>query len=320
MNTPSHRVPAWLRGARVRLVRVAARRGEPRFHWCSLVDALERGLKAVRVAGDRPVARHRGATQLLCGTERGTGPVRDEESLKNQHITGAGVEARIDRDQMTAETVGQPVPHKRPGSTRQVDTPSPEFQGRRRRAPTGAESPTIDDMRFEQRVSTAIDEVGAATNRSPRARDLPNVKERPANDTMVNQIVAGIRDGWTDRELYKLTMSGIARHFRQAGEETRRHLLATRPELTATAWDALIAAVVEHVAALHGYQSPEWVSEPERFWIPPRPIAMYRKLDTKSVMERIGKAPAAFLRHGIIADPRDLDERGGELVNWSQGP
>ena len=54
MNTPSHRVPAWLRGARVRLARVAGCRGEPRFHWCWLVDALERGLKAVRVAGDRP--------------------------------------------------------------------------------------------------------------------------------------------------------------------------------------------------------------------------------------------------------------------------
>lgn len=175
-------------------------------------------------------------------------------------------------------------------------------------------------MRVEHQISAAADEVGAATNPSPRTADLPDADDRPASDTMVNQIVAGIRDGWTDRELYKLTMSGIARHFRHAGEETRRQLLATRPALTATAWDALIAAVVEHIAALHGYQPPEWISEPERFWIPPRPIAMYRKLDTNSVMERIGKAPAAFLRHGIIADPRDLDERGGELINWSQGP
>ena len=187
-------------------------------------------------------------------------------------------------------------------------------------AQAGAEWPTIDNMRPAQLSSAGVDEVGAARKRAPRTEDPRRGNETVASDTMVNEIVAGIRDGWTDRELYKLTMSGIARHFRQAGEERRRQLLATRPALTATAWDALIAAVVEHVAALHGYQPPKWVSERERFWIPPRPIAMYRKLDAKGVMERIGKAPAAFLRHGIIADPRDLDERGGELVNWSQGP
>ena len=247
--------------------------------------------------------------------------MRDQERLKNQHITGAGVEAGSDRDQMAAEAVGQPRAPQTAGSDaaggRAVAgiSRSPEA-----RAPTGAESPTIDKMTFKPQVSAAVDEVGAATNRSPPPRDLPNANKRRVKETMVNQIVAGIRDGWTDRELYKLTMSGIARHFRQAGEETRRQLLATRPALTATAWDALIAAVVEHVATLHGYQPPEGVSEPERFWIPPRPIAMYRRLDARSVMERIGKAPAAFLRHGIIADPRDLDERGGEVVNWSQGP
>ena len=28
-------------------------------------------------------------------------------------------------------------------------------------------------------------------------------------------------------------------------------------------------------------------------------------------------APAAFLRHGAVPDPRDLDARGGERYEWT---
>ena len=67
---------------------------------------------------------------------------------------------------------------------------------------------------------------------------------------------------------------------------------------------------VEHVAWLHGHERPAWVDEPERFlettWVL-SPIRSAR-------MESLMYAPAAFLRHGAIPDPRDLDSRGGEQV------
>ena len=70
--------------------------------------------------------------------------------------------------------------------------------------------------------------------------------------------------------------------------------------------------MVEHVAWLHGHAPPAWVDEPERFldstWVV-SPLPSIR-------MDSLMFAPAAFLRHGAIPDPRDLDRRGGERYEW----
>ena len=79
---------------------------------------------------------------------------------------------------------------------------------------------------------------------------------------------------------------------------------------------ALLAAMVEHLARLHGFEQPAWVDEPERFLDSPwvlSPVPLIR-------MEALMFAPAAFLRHGAIPDPRDLDRRGGERYEWAPGP
>lgn len=140
--------------------------------------------------------------------------------------------------------------------------------------------------------------------------------QKPA--TMVTALVNGIRQGWSSAEVYRLAISGIGRHFRHADEAARRQLLDTRPELTGTDWDAVLAAVVEHVAALHGYPAPAWVNERERFWIPPAAIRMGPGRTSAMMMTGLACSPGAFIRHGIIGAPRDLDERGGELVLWSE--
>ncbi len=31
-------------------------------------------------------------------------------------------------------------------------------------------------------------------------------------------------------------------------------------------------------------------------------------------------SPGAFIRHGAIPDPRELDARGGERFDWMAGP
>ena len=63
---------------------------------------------------------------------------------------------------------------------------------------------------------------------------------------------------------------------------------------------------MEHLCELHGQQPPEWLEEPELFleitWILPTTPTM--------VTEAIAFAPAAFIRHGVLPDPRCLDARG----------
>ena len=89
-------------------------------------------------------------------------------------------------------------------------------------------------------------------------------------------------------------------------------VLAGPPPLTESRWDALLAATVEHIAALHGHTPPAWVDEPARFlaetWV---------VTDIHSMrMDAIAFAPAAFIRHGALPDPRDLDHRCGEHRAW----
>ena len=72
-------------------------------------------------------------------------------------------------------------------------------------------------------------------------------------------------EGWTDIELYRLIVRQLQRSFHSGTEADRQTMLANRPHLTNTKWDAALAAVIEHAALTHGYDAPAWVDEPERF-------------------------------------------------------
>ena len=86
-----------------------------------------------------------------------------------------------------------------------------------------------------------------------------------------------------------------------------------RPPLGTPHWDALIAAVVEHLSEVLGFPKPEWTAEPERYLDEP----WIGGIGPKSWSEALHAAPAAFLRHGAFIDPRSLNERGGETVPWT---
>ena len=92
----------------------------------------------------------------------------------------------------------------------------------------------------------------------------------------------------------------------------RRQSSTRLPRGRARGVDALLAATAEHIARLHDHPLPAWVNEPARF------------LDRPWVLSGIGVirrdairyAPAAFIRHGALPDPKDLDARGGERHAW----
>lgn len=124
--------------------------------------------------------------------------------------------------------------------------------------------------------------------------------------------VREIREDFDRATVYRVLMHDLPRRFHQASPERQRAVLLERPEVTGTRWDALLAAIVEHIARLHGHPIPGWVNEPERFLDTPWVISEYRTIAIDSVLY----APGAFIRHGALPDPLDLDARGGEKHAW----
>ena len=120
-----------------------------------------------------------------------------------------------------------------------------------------------------------------------------------------------------DNIRYRVLMHQVPREFHSMGHADQAEALAERPELTGRQpWDALLAAVVEHIARLHGHPVPAWVDEPERFLDLPWLAARTHLMGMESVLF----APAAFTRHGVLAHPLDLDARGGEKHEWVPRP
>lgn len=107
-------------------------------------------------------------------------------------------------------------------------------------------------------------------------------------------------------------MHDLPRRFHLRSRDEQAAFLQERPRLTHTRWDALLAAVVEHIARLHDLPVPGWVDEPERFLATPWVISQNPVTAADSVLY----APGAFIRHGALPDPLDLDARGGEKHAW----
>ena len=121
-----------------------------------------------------------------------------------------------------------------------------------------------------------------------------------------------IRAGWEETDLYRAIVHEVPRLFHSLDRQQRHEALLERPALTGTRWDALLAATVEHVAELHGLAAPAWTTERERFLDVPWVVSRNPLIR----MQSIAFAPPAFIRHGALPDPRDLDARGGEWHAW----
>ena len=90
--------------------------------------------------------------------------------------------------------------------------------------------------------------------------------------------------------------------YRWEPDDVQRSLLRDEPPTTGDErWDALLAALAEHLAARHDLAAPEWTEIPvlPRPWFP-----------AELEVQRAGAlvwAPAAFRKHGVYLSVRDLE-------------
>ncbi|MDE0103807.1 MAG: hypothetical protein OXN89_15645 [Bryobacterales bacterium] len=130
--------------------------------------------------------------------------------------------------------------------------------------------------------------------------DAPGKNRFRLRPLRLSAYTAGVRAGWPDSDIERAIVCGLPRRFHATSSAIQRRLLQERVPLTRTRWDALLAAMVEHLALIHGHRVPEWADEPERFldipWVlPSNPTGRRNALLY---------APAPFLRHGAIPDPQ----------------
>ena len=121
-----------------------------------------------------------------------------------------------------------------------------------------------------------------------------------------------IAQGWPEDDLGRAIIHDLPRRFHALTEEEQRQVMENAPALTGTRWDALLAATAEHICELHGHPVQSWMDEPARFLNETWVLAW-----TPSIWSNaLAFAPPAFVRHGAVPDPRELDERGGERHEW----
>ena len=174
---------------------------------------------------------------------------------------------------------------------------------------TGTEMP--DEARDWLRTAPA-DGRDAARPTSPRPTSTKaetTADTHPAK-TPFTACADEVQRGLPTRELIRLIMRGIPRTLVRLAPDQQADALNRPPEPTGTKWDALLAAVAEHVAWLHGLRKPAWIDEPARFNKLPETYTRILKADGFCA------APGAFIRHGALTGPQDLDARGGERVQW----
>ena len=121
-----------------------------------------------------------------------------------------------------------------------------------------------------------------------------------------------IDERWNDADIERAILHDLPRRFHALSTDEQADVLASPPPVTGTRWDALLAATVEHLAELHGQPLPGWLEEPARRLDQPWVLPAGGRIRRNAVLY----APAAFVRHGALPDPRDLDARGGERRAW----
>lgn len=113
-------------------------------------------------------------------------------------------------------------------------------------------------------------------------------------------LAAHLASANTDQIRWKLVWEFLE-EYRWEPAETRVDLLQDEPGLTGDArWDALLAAIAEHLLAQADLAPPAWVEARvlRRAWFPAE-LAIHRA-------DALAWAPAAFRKHGVYLSVHDL--------------
>ena len=128
----------------------------------------------------------------------------------------------------------------------------------------------------------------------------------------LDEYASAIEQGWSDEDLGRAIIHDLPRRFHALTAEEQRQVIEDAPALTGTRWDALLAATAEHIGELHGHPVQPWMDEPERFLNETWVLAWTPGIWS----DALAFAPPAFVRHGAVPDPRELDARAGEYREW----
>ena len=137
-------------------------------------------------------------------------------------------------------------------------------------------------------------------------------KSRTTPKLSLQEYTNAIEQGWAEEDLGRAIIHGLPRRFHALTEEEQRQVMERAPALTGTRWDALLAATAEYLCELHGHPVQSWMDEPERFLNETWVLAWTPGIRSNA----LAFSPPAFVRHGTVPDPRELDERGGETREW----
>lgn len=100
----------------------------------------------------------------------------------------------------------------------------------------------------------------------------------------------------------------LVHEFIRGYEETpladRLALVNEEPGATGqSGWDAVVAALADHYANRDGFPPPAWVNDDGRMVHPPFAVVDTAGVRTMALVH----SPAAFLRHGVLMMPEDLE-------------
>jgi hypothetical protein len=115
------------------------------------------------------------------------------------------------------------------------------------------------------------------------------------------ELAGGLAKAADDGVRWKLVWEFLE-EYRWETDEVQVSLLQDEPaEAGDERWDALLAALAEHLAAGHDLAPPRW-TEPRILQLPwfPAQLRVQRA-------EALVWAPAAFRKHGVYLSARDLD-------------
>jgi len=90
---------------------------------------------------------------------------------------------------------------------------------------------------------------------------------------------------------------GFAERFDRATPSERASMVRLRPASTSDpGFDALMAALVEHLSARAGITTPDWVDDQDRFVEPWWFVSGLRGLHASALVQ----SPISFARHGVF--------------------